>query len=259
MVAYAAVVLALVGLLVLAALVSQEAGHVNRFGLLLQVAGVLVVVLNLLRIKRFQPGSVLNQPVDYHKGANPPETASTASASNVAEIPARLFFAYYLKRNRTVVWGNIFTSLILILVLGGSVITASVELAAWELIALLGLAGLAFAWSNLFMLVHIHLMARSQVPGGLLRWFFSIDLPVSFFGLPLAGLMHILLNWLPWLYGFIFQKDPKRVLILVTMPCFLFGLVLQLIATFIPGNPPAAPFEISFFARLWAIIWRSIG
>ena len=256
-VVYAAITLAVLGIFALIALISSNALNVTRFGLALEWLAVLAVVPHMLGLQRAAPaqepivtpppdgqeppvvvdgltGQPIPDPQPAAVGAAP-EGAAPAGESSAADANWEAgIFRYYQKSNLSMVLGNIIAALGAIWLLIAAFLypeTLSFPEEAF-LRALVSLVG--FAWLNLFMLVHILLMANAAIPGGMLAIFFTVDFLLGFIGVLFAGIIHILRRWLGRGLGFVFQNGARRVLLAITLPFLLMGLALQLVATFLP-------------------------
>ena len=256
-VVYAAIILAVLSVFALIALISSNALNVARFGLALEWLAVLAVVPHLIGLRRAAPAPepIVTPPPDGQepavvvdgltgqpipdpqpaaagaapKGAAPVNDAPTADANWEAGI-----FRYYQKSNLSMVLGNIIAALgaiwlVIAALLYPETLSFPEEAFFRALVSLVG-----FAWLNLFMLVHILLMANAAIPGGMLAIFFTVDFLLGFVGVIFAGMFHILRKWLGRGLGFVFQNGARRVLLAITLPFLLLGLALQIVATYLP-------------------------
>lgn len=257
MVVYAAITLAVLGVFALFVLISSSALNVTRFGLALEWLAVLAVVPHLIGLRRAAPAPepIVTPPPD---GQEPPvvvdgltgqpipdpqpagagvaaEGASPAGESSAADANWEAgIFRYYQKSNLSIVLGNMIAALGAVwLVIAAFLYPETLSFPEEAFLrALVSLVG--FAWLNLFMLVHILLMANAAIPGGMLAIFFTVDFLLGFIGVVFAGMVHILRKWLGRGLGFVFQNGTRRVLLAITLPFLLLGLALQILATFLP-------------------------
>jgi len=244
MVVFAAVFLAVVGMIVLAFLITSSPANIHRFGLLLQFLGGLSIVphvigrqhLGWLRnaaAARVERGDPPDQPVDgaasqpAEEGANPNPAQATTSDDMEAS------FAYYQAHNLHIVLGNTFFSLSLMALFAALLFIPQLRALIPDQIFPAVLAFIGFFWLNLFMLIQIFLFLRVPAPAGLLSWFFSLDFVLSMLGLGFAGVVYILSNWLAKSVGYVFQNGLRRVLMVITLPTVLTGLLLEILAAFL--------------------------
>ncbi len=261
MVVYVAIFLALLGVFALFVLVRSSGQNINRFGLLIEWLAFVSVVPHLFGLRRPPANSepivtpppaeepanqkaadtdapvvvdgLTGQPIPEEQPA-PEGAAPKPSPTAPEESWEAGIFRYYQKTNNTLLVGNIFAALSAIwffvaAVLYPETLSFPEEASLRALVSLIG-----FAWLNMFMLMQILLLANAAIPGGMLAGFFTVDFILGFPGIVFAGMVHIARQWLGRGLGFIFRNGARRVLLSITLPFLLFGLALQIIATFVP-------------------------
>lgn len=230
MAVYAAFVLAILLVGGLVALLVSSPLNINRFGVLLQLLGVLALAPDIIGKDKFRRqygvGPVVVPLTGPQADADPPDPEAEPMRDEA-------FFDFYQTRNLTFVLGNILASLALVWLLIDKVLVPRAELFPGESVWRVLFSLFGFAWLNFFMLLQLSRLVRGGVPRGLLAWFFSVDLFVGVLGVLFAGFIHILLRWVYGGLGFIFQNGMRRVLLIVTLPFFVAGLFFELIATFL--------------------------
>ena len=226
MAVYAALGLTILFLVGLAALLVSSPANINRFGLLLQILGVLALAPDVIgknkfaRWRKAQPGTV-------------PQTGGEAAPAEAAPMREEAFFRFYQTHNMTFVLGNVLASVALISLLLDSVLAARPAFFPAEGLWRVVFSLLGFAWLNIFMLLHIYRLMGMEISRGWLAWFFAVDLFVGLLGVFFAGFIHILLRWIAGGLDFIFANGPRRVVLIITLPFFIAGLFFELIATFL--------------------------
>ncbi len=226
MAVYAAMLLAILLVVGLAALLAASPVNVNRFGLLLQILGVLALAPDIIG------KDTLSSWRKARAGAVP-QTGGPLPTEPDAPLPEEAFYNFYQANNLTFVLGNVLASAALVWLLADAVLNPRADLFPLERVwrALFSLLG--FAWLNFFMLLHIFRLSGKEVSRAILAWFFAIDLLVGILGVIFAGLIHILLRWGSGGLRFLFANGPRRVLLVITLPFFVVGLFFELIATFL--------------------------
>lgn len=244
MVVFAAAVLAVVGAIILAWLVASDPVYIYRLGLLLQFLGALSVVPHV--VGKHQFGWLRNAAAAVAAGENPSAQTEDGSAGQpaaegtdpnaaqgITSQDLAAFFAYYQAHNLPIVLGNILFSLSLMALFAALLFIPQVRQLIPDQIFPAVLAFIGFFWLNLFMLIQIFLFLRVPAPAGLLSWFFSLDFVLSMLGLGFAGLVYIITSWVARTVGYVFQNGLRRVLLMVTLPSVLFGLLLEILAAFL--------------------------
>ncbi len=214
----------------LVALLVSSPSNVNRFGLLLQLLGVLALAPDIigkqnLPILHEEPQKT---PVENAGANSPPPLAEPAPAPR-DEQP----FVFYQVHNLTYVLGNILASLALMWLLVDKVLFPRADIFPNESMWRVLFSLLGFIWLNVFMILLIGRLRSGTLPNGPLAWFFFIDLVVGILGLFFAGFVHILLRWVRGGLEYIFQNGSRRVMLIVTLPFFVAGLFFELVATFL--------------------------
>ncbi len=214
----------------LIALLVSSPSNVNRFGLLLQLLGVLALAPDIIG-KQNLPilhGELQKAPVE-NAVVNDPLPAAEPSPSPREEEP----FVFYQAHNLTYMIGNTLASLALMWLLADKVLFPRADIIPYETILRVMFSLLGFVWLNVFMILLISRLHGGTMPSGPLAWFFTIDMFVGFPGVFFAGFVHILLRWVGGGLVFIFHNGPRRVLLIVTLPFFVVGLFFELVATFL--------------------------
>lgn len=192
--------------------------HVNRVGIGLQMIGTLALIPMVIGKEKFRNlrlGEFHQKQIAQVEPALTPET----------------YFDYYLARNLPISMGNILASLGLMWLLASFIIQPGEGYAflQWLVRGVLSLFG--FTWLNLFMLLHIYRQVSVTIPDWLMATFITVDFPMAFLGIAFAGMAYIVIYWLLGALRFLFGKDLRRVLLLVTLPFFALGTLLELLAT----------------------------
>ena len=78
------------------------------------------------------------------------------------------------------------------------------------------------------MLQHVGTLVPTLMTFG----FFAIDLSMTLFGIMFSAVIHVQVNWVGRGLHFVFRKGVRRVLLVITLPCLILGLFLELSATF---------------------------
>ncbi|RPJ46340.1 MAG: hypothetical protein EHM21_08755 [Chloroflexi bacterium] len=236
---YAALGLALLLIVGLLTWFMASPENINRFGLLLQLLGVLAVAPDIIGKEKFPywrkrmagaetAGEGEAGPVEANQAASPP--GEDAPGTGDLESDGQ-FLAYYQANNLTFLLGNILASTALVWLLVDAVIAPRPDFFPDERTWRILFSMLGFAWLNLFMLLQIKRLSGAVPSPGLLAWFFAVDLFVGVLGILFAGIIHILLYWVIGSARFIFNNGPRRVLLIVTLPFLAVGLFFELIAT----------------------------
>ncbi len=217
----------------LIALLVTSPSNVNRFGLLLQLLGVLALAPDIIGKQNLPPLRRKPQtaPAAEAVVSDPPATEEPAPAMR-AEEPEKPF-DYYQVHNLTFMLGNILASLALMWLLVDKVLFQRADFFPNESIWLVLFSLVGFAWLNIFMILLISRLRSGTVPSGPLAWFFTIDMFIGILGVFFAGFAHILLHWVRGGIAYLFQNGLRRVLLIVTLPFFVAGLFFELVATFL--------------------------
>ena len=230
MVIFAAGLLAVLGVVGLSLYLSQSAADLNRFGLLLQIAAVLSLLPHVVGKHYFRRlGLALKRLAD------PAAPIESGAIPNTGENAMTMDenFVFYRTHNLPVMLGNLFAALILMGLFAAFLILRQPSRLPQEEFIRAMLAFLGFAWLNLLMLIHIFRMMKVPSPPGVLAWFFSFDLVLSLVGLLLAGIVYICVNWLGRSLNYVFSNGLRRVLLMVTLPTVLAGILFEILATFV--------------------------
>jgi hypothetical protein len=218
-----AIVLAVALLAGVSWLVSDTQNHIYQFGVLLQLFGTTALVPYV--ITKGDPSNLLQAAVPAGNGLN----ETVLPGYFVTEID---YIRYYRAHNQQVVIGNGLASLVFMLLMAEWLIFPPQVLQPVDLLSRGVLALMGFTWLNLFMLVHIFVVMQARIPQVLVAWFFLIDLVVSIFGGLFACLVEIFLHWIPRGFHYAYQNGYRRVLLVFTLPCFVVGLLFELVASF---------------------------
>jgi hypothetical protein len=244
MASYAAVALTILLVIGLLAWFVASPININRFGLLLQLLGVLALAPDVVGKEKFpffrRPAEVVDAPdkptdetggpgVDVDAVIDPPEDDDQPPDQ---VLPEDQFLPFYQAKNLTFLLGNVLASFALVWLLADGVLSPRPDFFPMEGLWRLLFSLLGFSWLNLFMLLQVVRLSGSTAPRRVLAWFFAVDLFVGILGVIFAGLIHILLRWVLGGLQFIFNNGMRRVLLIITLPFLAVGLFFELVATF---------------------------
>jgi hypothetical protein len=217
---YVALLVALAAVVALVFLAAASSENITRAGLVFQLLAVLAVLPEVVG-KSNLPSFRLNQ---------------ADNNATILETTSQTPFEFYLSHNQLFVLGNILASLGLGWLWVDQVLFPALQRPGWEVALRLASGMLGFAWLDLFMAALIYRLLPSSAPAVLIRLFFVVDFLVSFFGMVLAATAFLVERWVFGALRFIYQEEPdstRRVLLWVSLPFFLFGIVLALLATWV--------------------------
>ncbi len=234
MTAYAAFFLVLLIVGALIALLVSSPSNINRFGLLLQLLGVLALAPDIIgkeHFLAFRQGPQTLPPTNAMGGG--PLLSGEPAPVNEEPSGEERPFDFYRDHNLTFMIGNVLASLALMSLLADKVLFPRPDLIPNEGIWRVMFSLLGFAWLNVFMILQISRLSGRELPRGSLAWFFTIDMFVGVLGLLFAGLIHVLLRWVGGGLAYLFHNGSRRVLLIVTLPFIVAGLFFELVATFL--------------------------
>jgi hypothetical protein len=239
MVTYVAIAILIFLLIGLVAWFVVSPQNINRFGLLLQLLGVLALAPHVFGKDKI--------PFLRRAGAVVKGGAGAATLGRTdPEVDPQLYgpalhtnlnseeqiLTYYQDNNLAFLLGNILAAGALVWTLMDVVLRLRPGVVPtdgwWRLFFSL----LGFIWIDLYMLLQIYRLRGFALPRVLLAWFFIVDFFISVLGIFFAALVHILVAWAAGGFRFIFNNGMRRVLLIVTIPFLAVGLFFELVATF---------------------------
>lgn len=208
MITFATILIGFACIAGLVVLITYEPEFLPFLGILLQFVGVFALIPDVV-------------------GRDTVFGALRAPQINLAgRDPLRL----YERRNKAILWGNGLTSLLAAGAMGFFILFP--QQAPARSLFLFGVGVLGFFWLNLLMLLYIFRFQGLPAPEGAYIWFLRIDFLVTIPGIILSAFFHVWLGLLPKLVQFTFRNGIYRVLLIITLPCLLVGLMLELIGSY---------------------------